>query len=203
MTPEKKRELATLLEEMRTESEEPSEDEPKGRPAGFIPEVCLKQFHKATCTPFIELVIFREIKTGVLQYLYQDRHDQWWNGFCAFGGMIRAGFPKTPTAIAQKILDREFKGLGIKLRTLQIVSFLNWPVHPWCNPLAIVSLVRVSGEIPTKDTDRQWFSVNGLPRKKTIANHADYLIQCEYFLRNGALTFTPEYPYGVPIINLR
>ncbi len=199
MTSKEKEDLAILLEKMRTESEPPSEDEPRGRPAGFVPEVCLIPFYKSTCTPFIELIIYRELN-GEFQYLYQDRHDQWWDGFCAFGGMIRAGFPKTPTAIAQKLIDREFKGLEIKVKTLQVVSFLNWPIHKWCNPCAIVCLIQVNQEI-SEGNDRHWLSVNS--ENKFIDNHQDYLVQCEYFLRHGALTFTPEYPMGVPIVNFR
>ena len=199
MTPEETKILGVLLDKMRTENESPSKDEPQGRPAGFVPEGCLNNFYKSTCTPFIELVIYRKVGLE-FQYLYQNRDDKWWKGFCAFGGMVRAGFPRTPVGIAQKLLDREFKGLGITLKNLQIVSFLNWPEHPWCNPFATVCLIQVYEEIPEGE-DRHWFSVNGLPRKKTIINHADYLVQCEYFLRHGALTFTKEYPRGVPIAN--
>lgn len=181
---------------MASESEPASEDEPLGRPAGFVPEICLKEFYKTTRTPFLELIICRKTKKR-FEYLYQDRQDQWWDGFCAFGGMVRANSPAGPVEVAQKLIDREFKGMNIKVETLEIVSFLNWPEHPWCNPFAVVGLITVSGEIPDGG-DRQWLSVNNLPENMVI-NHGKYLAQCEYLLRsNLPLMFTPYQPYGIP-----
>lgn len=174
---------------MVTESEPPNEDEPQGRPAGFVPEVCLKSFYKATRTPFLELVIYREVEGG-WEYLYQNRKDQWWEGFCAFGGMVRPGFPAGPTEVAQELIDREFKGMGIKVAELKIVSFLNWQEHPWCNPFAVVCLIKTSGEIP-ECGDHQWLSIRNLP-ENMVMNHGKYLQQCEAFLTHGPLTFTPE-----------
>jgi hypothetical protein len=112
--------------------------------------------------------------------------------------MVRANFPATPVQVAQKLLDREFKGLGITVRTLQVVSFLNWPVHPWGNPFAVPCLIQVDGEIP-EGAGREWISLKKLPdSERMVINHEQYLYQCEYFLRHGALVFTPEQPYGIP-----
>lgn len=182
---------------MATESEGTSEDEPNGRPAGFVPEVALKAFYKVTRTPFLELVIYRQNEDG-FEYLYQDRHDEWWDGFSAFGGMVWADFPATPVDIAQKMIDREFKGMGITVRTLRIVSLLNWQEHPWCNPFAVVCLIQVNGEIP-ESKDRCWLCANTLP-EKMVPNHEEYLAQCEWFLttRGRSLVFTPSEPYGIP-----
>ncbi len=196
MKKEEKQQLKELLVKMATESEPVSDDEPQGRPAGFIPEICLKEFYKATRTPFIELVIYRGGENG-WEYLYQDRNDEWWNGFCAFGGMVRPNHPTGPLEIAQKLLDREFKGMDIRVATLEIISFLNWPEHSWCNPFAVVCLIKVEGEIPEGD-DRHWLSVHNLP-ERMIMNHDKYLEQCEYFLNHGGtLVFTAEEPDGIP-----
>lgn len=195
MTPEEKDQLRVLLFRVATESELPSKDEPQGRPAGFIPETCLQEFYKVTCTPFVELIIYREAERSGFEYLYQERHDKWWDGFCAFGGMVRSNFPAKPIEVAQKLVDREFKGMGITVATLQVVSFLKWPAHPWCNPFATVALIRVNGEIP-EGGDRHWLSTNNLP-EQMVVNHELYLRQCDKFLSDGALTFRPEDPDGL------
>ena len=187
MQPNERLELKRLLGLMMTTSE-------PDRPAGFIPEECLIEFYKATRTPFVELVIYRKVEGG-WEYLYQNRNDQWWDGFCAFGGMVRSNFPAGPVEVAQKLIDREFKEMNIKVRELQVVSFLNWPEHPWCNPFAVVCLIEVDGEIP-EGGDRHWLSVHNLP-EKMVMNHGEYLRQCENFLAHGALTFTPEQPDGI------
>lgn len=195
MTPEDKLQMNIYLEKMNTESEPPSKDEPQGRPEGFVPEVCLKPFYKSTTTPFGELIIYREAEKGGWEYLYQERHDQFWDGHGAHGGMVHKGFPAGPVEIAQKLLDREFKGMGIQVRELQIVSCLLWPEHKWCNPFAVVWLIKVDGNVP-EGGDRHWLSVKNLP-KDMIINHGLYLRQCDYFLRHGSLVFTPKYPDGI------
>jgi hypothetical protein len=195
LTSEEKRTLKALLTKMMTEQEPPSDDEPQGRPAGYVPESCLLEFYKATRTPFLEIIIYRE-NDGGYEYLYQDRHDEHWNGFCAFGGMVRAAFPASPVAIAQKLIDREFKGMDITVAELQVVSFLNWPEHPWCNPFAVVCLVSVNREIPAGG-DRRWLSARELP-ENMVMNHGMYLRQCEHFLLGRSpLKFTPHHPNGI------
>ncbi len=193
MTKEDKQLLADLLHRMVGESEEPSPDEPQGRPAGFIPEVCLKPFYKATRTPFVELIIYRKHQ-GRFEYFYQSRRDRSWDGFCAFGGMVRSNFPATPVEIAQKLIDREFKDYELIVETVQIVSAVNWQQHPWCNPYAIVELVEISGEIP--QSKGVWLSADNIP-KEMVQYHGDYIRQCEYFLHHGALVFTREHPFGI------
>lgn len=184
MTSEQILQLKELLTLMATTSEE-------NRPAGFIPDKCLLEFYKATVTPFVELVIYRE-RGGRFEYLYQNRLDQWWNGFSAFGGMVRNNQPASPLEVAQGLIDREFKGEGLAVEALQVVSFLRWPKHPWCNPLAILCLIRIIGNIPDRE-GRAWFSVDSLPREEEmVMNHGLYLLQCEHFLRTGKpLLFTP------------
>ncbi len=196
MTPEEKQLLNKLLLKTATESEPKSGDEPEGRPAGFIPLACLKSFYKLTRTPFIELIMYREVGPGEIEYLYQDRHDQWWDGFCAFGGMVRANSPATPIEVAEKLINREFTDSNLRVTTLQVVSFLNWPEHPWCNPLAVVCLITVTGDMP-ENHDRRWISLKNMP-EAMVMNHGKYLHQCEYFLKKGELTFTPSEPYGIP-----
>ena len=187
LTPDREELLKELLAEVATE----------GGPAGFIPDSCLIPFYKLTRTPFIELIIYRVLPDGEIEYLYQDRHDKWWEGFCAFGGMVRANFPATPLEVAQKLIDREFKGANLRVTTLRIVSYLNWPEHPWCNPFALVNLITVNGDIP-ESADRHWLSLKSLPGNM-IVNHAGYLEQCEYFLTTGELVFTPDQPNGIPV----
>jgi hypothetical protein len=194
VTPVQKQQLKGLLEQMVAESEGPSPDEPQGRPAGFIPEVCLKAFYKATRTPFVELVIYRKVDDAY-EYLYQDRHDQWWKGFCAYGGMVRAISPARPVELAQKLIDREFKGLGIEVQTLQFVSGLNWPEHPWANPYAVVCLIQVDRDIP-EGGGRRWLRADNLP-ENMVMNHGEYVAQCESFLRYGPLLFTQDNPSGI------
>ena len=192
--------LKKLLGKVATESEGKSENEPNGRPAGFIPETALNAFYKLTRTPFLEIVIYRKCSDGRFEYLCQDRHDQWWNGFSVFGGMVQANFSATPIGVAQRIIDREFKNMGITVRTLRIVSFFNWPEHhPWCNPFAVVCLLQVNGEI-SEGGNRHWLRADALPGNMVI-NQREYLEQCEWFLETGgkALTFTPSNPYGIPI----
>ncbi len=166
------------------------------RPAGYIPEECLVEFYKATTTPFLELIIYRE-RDGQFEYLYQDRQDKWWDGFCAFGGMVRKNQPSSPVEIAQALINQEFKRFGLRVESLRVVSFLRWLEHPWCNPFAVVCLIKVAGETPDV-TEHRWLSVDSLP-KNMVANHGLYLLQCEYFLRTGRpLLFTPESPNGLP-----
>ena len=174
---------------MATTSEE-------NRPAGFIPKECLLEFYKATTTPFLELVIYRE-RDGRFEYLYQDRHDEWWNGFCAFGEMVRNDQPSGPAEIAQVLVNREFQGLRLTVASLRIISFVRYQKHPWCNPFAVVCLIEVRGEIPPAE-GRAWLSPDSLP-ENIIMHHSLYLEQCEYFLRTGQpLAFTPETPNGIP-----
>jgi hypothetical protein len=171
----------------------------KDRPAGFIPEECLQEyFHQPNITtPFLELILYRK-RNDRFEYLYQKRRDRWWNGFCAFGGMIRSNQTSSPVEIAQQLIDREFRGVGLKVASLQVVSFLRWPKHPWCNPLAVTCLIQVAGEIPSAE-ERVWLSVDSLP-ENLVVNHDTYLRQCEYFLRTGrALVFTPTKPDGLSV----
>ncbi|MBU6500311.1 MAG: hypothetical protein KGJ89_00575 [Patescibacteria group bacterium] len=169
----------------------------KNRPAGYIPEECLLEYFQRPniTTPFIELVIYRR-QAGRFEYLYQNRNDKWWKGFCAYGSMVRKSHPASPVEIAQKAMDREFKGLGLVVKSLQIVSSLHWRKHPWCNPFATVYLVRVLGDVP-ETSDRKWISADNMP-KNMVMNHGLYILQCEYFLSSGPLIFTPEEPDGLP-----
>src|SRR5580692_1100833 len=120
LTLQEKYQLRDLLIRVAHESEGESLEEPQGRPAGYIPRICLEAYHESVRAPFVEGIIYRpRADGGGFEYLYQDRHDQWWDGFCAFGGMVRVNFPAGPVATAQKMIDGEFRGLGLRVKTLQ------------------------------------------------------------------------------------
>jgi hypothetical protein len=188
LIPQEIEQLAALLKKVATESEE-------GRPAGYIPAGCLKEFYKlAPNTGFLELVIWRK-RDGKFEYFFQDRHDEHWDGFCAFGGMVRPNMPSDPVGIAQMILDREFRDLGILVESVRIVSVFRWPEHPWCNPFAIPALVRVSGNL--SEIKGRWLSADDLP-ENIVPHHDTYLRQCENLLRTSTpLIFTPAHPNGL------
>lgn len=164
---------------------------------GWIPKQCLGEFFDLTVTAFFELVFYRE-REGRYEYLLAYRKDEHWDGFHVMGGMLQPGFPADPVGICQLLTNKEFGehggSLGVTVKSVRIISSLNWSWHPWCHPYATVCLVEWEGAI-TETALFRFFALDELP--PMIPNHREYLFQCEQVLRTGKmLVFTPDAPLG-------
>ena len=172
----------------------------QGGEGGWIPDECLGEFHKLTVTPYYELILHRnrgEADEFADEFLVQYRDDKDWRGHHVPGGMLKPGYPENPVGIAQALIDREFRGLGLIVTAVRMVAAYKWPVHPWSNPSVNVLLVEFDGEVPETE-GRRWITAATMP-EDMLPNHGMYIKQCEYFLNSmEALTFTPGRPYGIP-----
>ncbi len=184
MTKEEALQLKELLAKLKTEG-------------GWIPRECLEEFFGLTTTPFYELVFYRK-RNDCFEYLLAYRKDEHWDGFHVMGGMLRPGFPSDPVSICELLTEKEFRehsdSLGVTVKSVRIISSLNWPEHPWCHPNATVFLVESEGAI-TETPLFRFFPLDKLP--PMIPNHREYLYQCEQVLQTGkVLVFTPDAPLG-------